>query len=87
MSTAEQSIKDRIAAMEGWAIQISQKISSTEYKKGEDLVQKLKQQGRKLEWRGGKSGLKRLPELAEVITIKKNISEARAAIQQIEEWL
>ncbi|MBW2995664.1 pentapeptide repeat-containing protein [Candidatus Woesearchaeota archaeon] len=77
----EQTIKNEIAAMEGWAIDAKGKADSADYKGAISDLKKLNLQGRRLEWRGGKYGLKHLPDLAEVEQLKERIASARAAAQ------
>lgn len=78
----EQSIKDQIAAMEGWAIKAKQNIDSGKYEEAEELLRTVNTQGRRLEWRGGERGLKHLPEMNSVNILKKKISQARSAAQE-----
>ena len=82
MADKEQSIKDQIAALEGWAIDAKEKADAGNYKEAEADFKNIDVQGRRLEWRGGKYGLKHLPDLAEVKELKKKITAARAACQQ-----
>src|SRR3989344_2703168 len=78
----EESIKDIIAAMEGWAIKAKQKIASKNFNEAVKLLRNLNTQGRRLEWSGSKSGLKHLPKLKEVGILKQKISQSRAAAQE-----
>src|SRR3989344_1434602 len=78
----EESIKDIIAAMEGWAIKAKQKIASKNFNEAVKLLRNLNTQGRRLEWSGGKSGLRHLPKLKEVDILKQKISQFRAAAQE-----
>ena len=78
----EESIKDIIAAMEGWAIKAKQKIASKNFNEAVKLLRNLNTQGRRLEWSGSKSGLKHLPKLKEVGILKQKISQFRAAAQE-----
>ena len=78
----EESIKDIIAGMEGWSIQAKQKSDSKIFNEAVELLRNLNTQGRRLEWRGGKSWLKHLPKLKEVDILKQKISQSRAAVQE-----
>jgi hypothetical protein len=78
----EKSIKDQIAAMEGWAIKAKQNADAGKYEETNELLRTINTQGRRLEWRGGTSGLKHLPDMEEVKVLKRKVSEARAAAQQ-----
>ena len=78
----EESIKNIIAAMEGWSIQAKQKNDSKIFNEAVELLRNLNTQGRRLEWSGGKSGLRHLPKLKEVEILKQKISQFRAAAQE-----
>lgn len=78
----EQSILEQIKAIEAWAIQAKQKVDSRKFDDAGKLCKTIEVQGRRLEWRSGESGLKHLPELEEVKTLRLKVSEARAAVQQ-----
>src|SRR3989344_748171 len=78
----EESIKNIIAAMEGWSIQAKQKNDSKIFNEAVELLRNLNTQGRRLEWSGGKSGLRHLPKLKEVDILKQKISQFRAAAQE-----
>ncbi len=79
----EQSIKEQIAAMEGWAIRAKELYETAGNFNGAiEQLRLINTQGRRLEWRGGNSGLKHLPRLRAVKGLKKNIMEARAAAQE-----
>ncbi len=77
----EKSIQNQIAAMESWAIDTRNKIGAGNYNDAEADLKNINLQGRRLEWRRGKLGLKHLPDLDEVKKLKKKITSARAAAQ------
>ena len=68
----EQSLKDQIAAMESWSINIREFISFGNYDEAKKLLREINTQGRRLEWRGGKRGLKHLPEMSQIKVLKIN---------------
>ena len=75
----EQSIKDQIRSMEGWAIKGLQKEEQEDYDGARKLLKLLQVQARKLERTSGKNGLKHLPKLEEVNILKMRVTESRAA--------
>ena len=77
MST-EQSLKDQIAALEGWAIKAKQQSDLGKYDEVVKLLKQINTQGRRLEWRGG---LRHLPKIKEVKALTMKISQVRAAAQ------
>ena len=78
----EQSIKDQIGKlMLGKAIEAGQHLQGGKYKEAREFLRQINAQGRKLEWRRGKYGLKHLPPMEEVGVLKTKINEARAAVQ------
>ena len=79
----EKSIKDQIYEMyDVWAVAAQQEAGKGNYEKVKEELGKINLQGRKLEWRGGLSGLKHLPDMEEVKVLKNKVTEARAAAQQ-----
>ena len=78
----EQSLKDQIAAMESWSINIREFISFGNYDEAKKLLREINTQGRRLEWRGGKRGLKHLPEMSQIKVLKIKISQTRSASQE-----
>ncbi len=85
----EESIQKQVAAMEKFALEAKKKVEQGEweYKLIEELLRDINNQGKKLEWRGGLTGLKHLPEMEEVEALRKNITEARAAVAQARSFI
>ncbi len=82
MSNKEQSIKDRIASLEGWAIIAKQNVDAGKYEEANEPLRSINIEGRRVEWRGGNLGLRHLPKMEEVKVLKRKVSEARAAAQR-----
>ncbi len=85
----EKSIKDQIIAMFAWANDARIKWRPQEssltpnYEQIKNNLRNINALGRKLEWRGGKYGLRSLPgDLKETKKLKKSVTAARAAAQQ-----
>lgn len=75
----EESIRDQIKAIEGWATAAYEEAKRANPNLSEILenLKSINLQGRKLEWRGG--NLKSLPDSKESNQLKKNITEIRVA--------
>jgi hypothetical protein len=78
MVEKEGTIKNVVGALYGWSIEAKESFDSGDYKKVRDILGSLNKEAERLEWSRSKHGLKRLPNLEEVKTLKKKISEARA---------
>lgn len=79
---AIETIGNQVKAMEAWAIQIRDEIKANNYSKVNTILGRINRQGRRLEWRGRDIGLKKLPPLKEVNSLKRSISEARTFAQR-----
>lgn len=79
---AEETIIGEIGVMVEAARAAKKAAEKNNYKTAIQQLRVVNTQGRRLEWSGGKTGLKHLPELKEVEQIKKGISVARAAAQE-----
>ncbi len=79
MADKEQTIKDQIAAMEGWAIQAKKQMDALKYYEVMKLFKLINVQGRRLEWRG----LKQLPKMEESKMLKLKISQGQVSRGQI----
>lgn len=77
----DMSVKEQVAAMESWAIDVKNSLSSENYTEGLGLLRNINSQGRKLEWRYCPRGIKNYPKLKEVEILKTKISQTRAAAQ------
>lgn len=87
MANDEQSIQDQISGMYGWAIEVKKEFEQGHFEKAEELLKNINRQGRRLEWRSGARGLRHLPDMEEVEVLKKRITEARAATEQVRSTL
>src|SRR3989338_5821178 len=68
--------------MESWSINIREFISFGNYDEAKKLLREINTQGRRLEWRGGKRGLKHLPEMSQIKVLKIKISQTRSDSQE-----
>lgn len=83
----DQSIKNQIAAMEGWATLVLKNklnVPKPDYEGAKGLLKHIDRQGRKLEWR--RNGIRKLPDIF-TKDLKTQISSARASAQKIIDWL
>tara|TARA_Y100000310_G_scaffold343220_1_gene449859 strand:+ start:291 stop:1547 length:1257 start_codon:yes stop_codon:yes gene_type:complete len=81
--TQQQTISDQIKAIEAWALRVKEHEEEKQYSEIGNITESIYRQARKLLQRKEGYGLKDLPELDEVKTLREDLTQVEAACKMI----